>query len=112
MPKDLTPSWFKYPKEFLKTIELPIINITPWYILGDEQLHQKFKGLKERFPSRDFMPFAKRDDNDDVACWSKDDPQKVIIIHDFSTEGWEIVKVYDSFWDWFKDAIQDMIEFD
>jgi len=109
---DLIPSWFEYPKEFLKIINLPIVNITPWYILEGEFLRQKFNGLKERFPASDLVPFAKRDDNDDVACWSKDDPKKIVVIHDFASQGWEITRVYNTFWEWFKDAVDTMIEFD
>jgi hypothetical protein len=41
------------------------------------------------------MPFARRHDNDDVACFVTHDPEQeagqVIIIHDFASPGHEVV---------------------
>jgi len=38
--------------------------------------------------------------------------EKVQIIHNFASDGYEQRKKYDSFWDWFKEAIDEMIQFD
>ena len=37
--------------------------------------------------------------------------EKVQIIHDFASEGYEQRNEYNDFWDWLKDAIDEMIEF-
>lgn len=36
--------------------------------------------------------------------------EKVQIIHDFASEGYEQRNEYNDFWDWLKDAINEMIE--
>ena len=106
------PSWFHYPQEFLKLIELGLVNFEPWVVLLDDQLRTRFKGLQERFPERQLIPFAKREDNDDVACWEKGRGGIVVIVHDFASPGFENSIEYDGFWKWFREAIEDMIEYD
>jgi hypothetical protein len=104
------PKWFYYPKQFIKIVDLGLINIEPWTILMDEQLHNRFIGLQKRYPGRSLIPFARREDNDDVACWEKDQGEMVVIVHDFATPGYEDRGRFDNFWDWFRVAIEDMIE--
>jgi hypothetical protein len=110
---DNIPEWFSYPEEFNRITRQSLVDLTPWYILSNDQLKKKFEGLGERFPSLHLVPFAKRDDNDDVACWCKAGGNvEVIVIHDFASAGFEVVQSYGSFWAWFKAAIEDMIEFE
>ncbi|MGA0559042.1 hypothetical protein ACO2Q8_20460 [Larkinella sp. VNQ87] len=106
------PKWFKYPSSFLKVIDQNLVDISPWHILSNDLLEIKYNGLKERYPNLSLVPFARRFDNDDVACWEKSQLGKVIIIHDYASEGWEIRQIYDDFWSWFKVAIDDMIKFE
>jgi len=35
----------------------------------------------------------------------------VIIIHDFAASGWEGKSSFEGFWEWFRSAINDFIEF-
>lgn len=99
-----------YPPEYYKLIELNLLQFKPWDILYDERLQLQYEGLKERYPKRNVIPFAVRLDCDDVACINLKD-KKVIIIHDYASEGWERRSVYNTFWDWFRQAVEDMIEF-
>jgi hypothetical protein len=69
------------------------------------------KGLKERYPARELFPFAMRTDCDDVACWERGNLERVVIIHDFADPGWEQEAVFDTYWDWFRSAINDFAEF-
>lgn len=55
------------------------------------------------------IPFARRDDNDDIACFEVGKGKSVQIIHDFASEGFEQRKEQGCFWDWFRDAIDKMI---
>ncbi|MFW7381992.1 MAG: hypothetical protein ACOH5I_24515 [Oligoflexus sp.] len=111
LKKDRLPDWFEYPPEFLRIIDLRLMNLDPWHILEGDMLEDRFNGISERFSDKCYIPFAYRSDNDDVACWSKEGGnEKVLVIHDFASSGWEQVKTYNSFWSWFKQTIEDMIE--
>lgn len=102
---------FKFPDAFMKTVELNLIDFDVWYILDKESFFERYKGLKERYPTRMLIPFARRDDCDDVACFEVNKPDKVEIIHDFASVGFEQRKEYSNFWEWLKSAIDKMIEF-
>lgn len=105
------PSWFEYPQEFLRVVDLGLKNLDPWSILEGDALEQRYLEVSMRYPDNGYIPFAIRSDNDDIACWTKDSGnEQVKIVHDFASSGWEDVKTYGSFWDWFKAAIDDMIE--
>ena len=111
----LTESYLKfpfvYPQEFKRIVELGLINFHPWEILIDDQVYQRYEGLKNRYPKRNLIPFAQRKDCDDVACWDLNHENKLVIIHDYASEGYELEAQYDTFWDWFRDAMEDMIDF-
>lgn len=65
--------------------------------------------MKTRFPDRKLIPFARREDNDDVACWDLV-AGDVVLIHDFSSPGYEQRKRYADFYGWLREAIEDLIE--
>lgn len=98
------------PIEANKIIELGIINLKPWEFLNDERFNIKNHGIKQRYGYNDLVAFAIRMDNDDVACWDIE-KKKVIIIHDYSSPGFERRKIFKTFWDWFRYAVEDMIGF-
>lgn len=50
--------------------------------------------------------------NYDIACFEVDKGEAVQIIHDYALSGYEQRQVYENFWDWFRDAIEEMIEFE
>lgn len=102
---------FAYPESFLKILELNLLDYDVWYIMPKEQVETRIKGLKQRYPNRRLVPFARRDDSDDIACFEVGQDGRVFIIHDFASEGYEQRKIYEDFWEWFKDAIQEMINY-
>lgn len=106
------PAGFYYPDEFKRIVSQGLLDFDPWLILQGERLRIRFNGIKSRYPSRELIPFARREDNDDVACWEVNKPGKVIIIHDFAREGYENVQEIDSFWDWLRSALEATIEYD
>lgn len=110
LPKESLPEKFSYPKDFLRIIDQGLTNLDPWVIEGGKDIENRYAGLQERYKKRILIPFARRWDNDDVACFDVNYPQKVFIIHDFAKEGFEERKKFDSLWDWFRAAIEDMIE--
>lgn len=100
---------YVYPAEFVKIVELNLVDFEIWYLMSSEQVDIRIKGLKARYPSRNLIPFARRDDSDDIACFEVGKGNRVQIIHDFAGEGFEQRKVFECFWDWFRDAIDEMI---
>lgn len=106
------PNGFDYPQEFLKVVRLNLVNLDPWILMDEDQIISRLEGLKKRYPKRILIPFARRIDNDDVACFELGKDDEVQVIHDFASQGFEQRKAFESFWEWFKEAIDEMIEFD
>ena len=70
------------------------------------------ENVVEKLFSDDIKSFLKVVcDNDDIACFEIGFNNEVKIIHDFASAGYEQKKKYQTFWDWFKDAIEEMIEY-
>jgi len=103
---------FSYPREFIKIVDLNLVDLDLWYLMTKEQVEVRIKGLKDRYPERELIPFARRDDSDNIACFEVGKKNKVQIIHDFASPGYEQRKEYNSFWDWFREAVEEMISED
>jgi hypothetical protein len=107
------PAGFWYPASFVRVIELGLTNLEPWHMLEGSRLRERNQGLAQRFPARSLVPFAVRQDNDDVACWDlARSNEEVVVIHDFASPGWEAREGYPDFFAWFRRAIEDLIEFE
>jgi hypothetical protein len=106
------PTGFSYPRDFIRVVELGLTNLEPWWIVGGEVLRQRHLGIRERYPSRSLVPFAVRQDCDDIACWDIGQPGRVAVIHDYAGEGDEQVADYDDFQAWFRAAVEDLLEWE
>jgi len=106
------PRGFSYPRQFERIVERGLTELEPWYVLGGKPLRDTITGLAERYADRKLVPFARRQDNDDVACWQVGTNEEVFIIHDFAAPGWEQRGQFATFYDWLRRAIEDFIEFD
>ena len=91
---------------------LNLVDLDLWYLMNKEQVEIRIKGLKDRYPQRKLIPFARRDDGDDIACFEVGKENRVQIIHDFASAGYEQRKEHECFWDWFRDAVEEMINKD
>jgi hypothetical protein len=105
------PDGFFYPREFIRVVELGLVNLEPWRLLQGASLRDRHAGLQRRFPSRQLVPFARRLDNDDVACWQARSGE-VVVIHDFSKPGYEQRATFVDFYGWLRQAIEDLILFE
>ncbi|KOG53639.1 hypothetical protein ADK76_27090 [Streptomyces griseoflavus] len=103
------PDGFNYPDGFLRAVESGLVGLEPWWLLEGRDLRTRMEGLRERFPDRRLVPFSRREDNDDVACWDLDS-DTVRVIHDFAAPGRETRGEYASFYDWLRAALEDFIE--
>jgi hypothetical protein len=89
LPPDDRPAWLEYPHSFQRIAEQQLIHVTPWHIMEGPRALTQWRGLAQRYPTRELFPFAYRQDNDDVACWERGMGEKVFVIHDFASPGWE-----------------------
>lgn len=101
---------YQFPKELIKLRKLGLTNMEFWWLIDDEHLQWRYKHLKQYYKNRQLIPFAKRDDCDDIACFEVGKGETVQIIHDFASPGWEQVREYNCFWDWFSAAISEMVD--
>jgi hypothetical protein len=105
------PHGFAYPRQFKRVVELGLVDLEPWYFLEGKPLRDTLAGLSERYPERKLVPFARRQDNDDIACWQVGD-DGVFVVHDFASSGWERRDQFGTFYEWMRRAVEDLIEFD
>jgi hypothetical protein len=113
LPVEDLPSGFWYPPSFVRVVELGLTNLEPWHVLEGASLRERQDGLAQRYPTRELVPFAVRQDNDDVACWDlARGGDRVVVIHDFASPGWEDRGEYPDFYAWLRQAVEDLIDFD
>lgn len=68
--------------------------------MDSEQIVIRYEGLKKRYPNRSLFPFARDDNSDDLACWEKNKPGMVVLIHDFASPGYENKMEFGTFEKW------------
>ncbi len=100
---------FQYPRGYWKLKELNLTDFYFWYFIPENQLCNRINGLNDRYPKRKLIPFARRDDNDDIACFEIGKGEKVQIIHDYASQGYEQLKEYENIWLWVKDAFEELM---
>ena len=106
------PDGTSYPDAFRRLVDRGLTHLEPWWVFDASIARPIMSGLKERYPSASLLPFAKREDNDDVACFERGCSDRVVVIHDFSSAGWERRQIFDDFYAWLRHAVEEMIEFD
>ncbi|WP_274727622.1 hypothetical protein [Xenorhabdus bovienii] len=76
LTKQEIPEWFSYFINFIRFFYQKLLNFDSWIILEGERLRIHYDGLKKRYPNRDIIPFTRREDNNDIACWDNNYPKK------------------------------------
>ena len=104
------PEGFDYPSSFIRVVELGLTNLEPWWIITGDLLRDRQRGLEARYPARQLVVFAMRQDRDDVACWDLDEGG-VAIVHDFASPGFEQHDRMSGFNEWLRRAVEHLIEF-
>ena len=105
------PVWLKYPQKYLDLVANEKEEFLPWYLTDVEDFFWRIDGLKKRYPLRNLFPFARKDCSDDVACWEKDQGEKIMIIHDYASSGWEQREIFDNFEEWYEWALRQREEY-
>lgn len=87
--------------------------LQPWHFLPREEVFS----LSERWPRgcefTRIVAFARRQDCDDLACFAmKPDTTLpiVLVVHGWTSDGYEEMARFESIWDWFRSAIVDVEE--
>lgn len=103
---------YNFPSTFIEfaTTE-PEPDIEPWWLLiyQEGKINYWHNTLKNLYPNRTLVPFAKFNANDNIACFDGDDLSgnpKVLIIHAYASEGWELHGEHPDFSAWLKIAIE------
>jgi hypothetical protein len=90
----------------------PFTQLQPWHYMPTEQCFW----ATERWPdisANSLFVFARRQDNDTLACISFDSNQVVkgvVLIQGWTTSGFDIIQEFPDFWSWMKQVIQDIAE--
>lgn len=91
----------------------PFSGLQPWHYLDKENTFS----ISQRWPKKNqseanLIAFAKRQDNDVLACFKVHEEQviAVVSIHGWTSDGYDIIAEYQSFWDWLKSVIDDIAE--
>ena len=93
-------SFFSYPQSLKDLVSEGRVDFGVWYLMNDDETVRRFRGLQKRYPERTLYPFARRGDNDDIACFEDVDSTLVHIIHDFADIGWEQREVFPTIDAW------------
>lgn len=102
---------FEYPESYEKIVDLGLVNFDVWFLMEKKQATSIYRGMQERYPNRKLIPFAKRADNDDTACFEIGKENKIQLIHDFTTEGFEQRGEFEDLWEWVEFAVKTMVEY-
>jgi len=102
---------FNYPDALERLVALKLINFDLWYLMSKEQSMVILRQMKMNCNRKDLIPFARRGDNEDVACFEIGNNEKVVVLRNCEHLGYRPRQVFDSVWDWFRDAIEIMIAF-
>lgn len=109
-PSDLDVA-VELPEGLARIVKQNLADLTPWHLLRRDLAVKRLQGMRQRY-SRKYVPFAYRQDNDDVACLDPANPGDIVIVHDFASEGTELRQRFGTFWDWFRAAVEDMVLFE
>jgi hypothetical protein len=99
------------PKGLNFLLSEQIVKLTPWRLLKDDSFDLWFNEYQTKYPGRKIIPFAARYDDDVIACFDEDEPEKIFVLLTQAPIYDDVIKTYDDFWSWFKQCINNMIEF-
>lgn len=86
--------------------------LQPWYFLEETK---RFIAT-DKWPNSSFsgklIAFARRQDNDEIACFVVESNKvvQIIVINGWTSMGYDVLQTYSSFWEWMKIVIDDIAE--
>jgi hypothetical protein len=101
--------------EWLKERKLvgyePHSQLQPWYYLDAEDVFSVTDEWHDvAYGKGDLIAFARRQDCDDIACFSvrAEKVNAIVTVHGWTPEGYCITDTYESIWNWLKSVIDDI----
>lgn len=91
----------------------PFSSLQPWYYLNaDSTFDVTSKWPQGPYKEGKLIAFARRQDCDDLACFyvQSGKVSHLIIIHGWTSQGYEVVAKCETFWDWVKLVIDDIAD--
>lgn len=118
-PAEMLPPGFKFPKAYLEYVnQNEIANLYPWFFMCHIQRLGSYDKwveiLKEQYPDRQLVPFAKWEETDDVACFEPSgnpDLPGIHYIHTFTDPGYEERGYCATFEEWLAAALEEALEY-
>jgi hypothetical protein len=104
------PHWFEYPEGFRVLVQQGLVDFAPWHLADIYFARKTYPFLRDRY-SRELFPLARRQGSDDLACVEKDTGEIVKIVNGYTSSGHEVEGEFETFWIWFRSAIDELIEF-
>jgi hypothetical protein len=105
-----------YPKEYNWVVERglagfgPFTQLQPWFFTPKDQSFWATKQWNHSL-DKDLFVFARRQDNDEFACFSFDvdgNLEGIVVVQGWIEDGFEVLREFSSFWEWFKFVIDDI----
>lgn len=103
LPDRERPEWLLYPQELLDLVRSGRMPLVPWHFVHAETVASQHRRFQSHL-GRDLVPFAFRQDREDLACFEKGRGHEVFIIHDNCNAGYEDEGHFASFSDWLRDV--------
>lgn len=97
---------FSFPEKYYELLSSKDVKFGEWYIMTEEQVASRLDGLRRRYSKRKIVPFARRYDNDDVACFDVEHNGEILIIHDFASAGYEQRGAFSTLESWLAEVLQ------
>jgi hypothetical protein len=107
------PEGFRFPPRYLAMVEAdPVPSLGAWWLLAEFPDYARYflKYVREEYPDRSLIPFAKFDVFDDIACFDGADrtgDPGVYYVHAGATAGWEDRGYVRNFEAWLEDTKDD-----
>lgn len=99
------------PAEFTRVVDLGLVRLEPWLVLGDAHDRSELaRYLERRFPGAGLVPFARRTNSGLVAAWrGGPDLGPVVVFDPTAVDGWDARTELADFHDWLRGAVEDLI---
>jgi hypothetical protein len=101
IPPDRRPGWLTYPPAMIELVRSARMPLIPWHFVTAWSALQRYQRFQSHL-RRHLIPFALRQDREDLACFEMGKADQVFIIHDNTDPGWEDEGYFADFADWLR----------